>query len=69
MTLDEMETPSCRATSGANAPERACGEKPQTRIVYAEAQLKKLLNEAVTLHRDICTCNGSVLLPLAGGNL
>jgi hypothetical protein len=38
-------------------------------LFITEAQLKKLVNEAVTLHRDICTCNGSVLLPLAGGNL
>jgi hypothetical protein len=33
------------------------GEKPQPRIAMTEAQIKKLVNDAVTLHRDIATNN------------
>ena len=45
--------PSCRASSGANAPERARQETSKNTLFMNEAQLKKLVNEAVTLHRDI----------------
>jgi hypothetical protein len=51
MTMDEMETPSCRAASGTNASERARRETSTHVLFMTEAQLKKL-DDAV-LHRDI----------------
>ena len=48
--------PSCRATTGASAPERARQEiLPPPHMT--NAQLKRLANEVVTLHRDIVAQN------------
>ena len=51
MTLDEMETPSCRAPSGANAPERVRRETSTPVLFMTEAQLKKL-DDAVRVCRN-----------------
>src|ERR1700675_1123779 len=45
---------SCRASSGASAPERARRE-PQRTLFMTENELKKLVNEAVSLHRALTT--------------
>ena len=58
MTQGEMETPSCRATLGANAPERV-RRNLNPRMFMTETQLKKL-DDAVTPQRDIGTCNERV---------
>jgi hypothetical protein len=44
--------PSCRANSGASAPEQARQEISKPKLM-TNAQLKKLVNEAVALHRNI----------------
>jgi hypothetical protein len=48
--------PSCRASSGANAPERA-RQEISTRNHMTNAQLKNLVTEAVSLHREISEQN------------
>ncbi len=47
--------PSCRASSGAITPDRARHETSTHTLFMTETQLKKLVNEAVSLHRALTT--------------